>query len=62
MTQGNVVISNLKEWGYAGPVLPVHPQAREIDGWSAINSVSDLPSDTDLAIVAILLPLTFPIC
>lgn len=53
MTQGNVVISNLKEWGYAGTVLPVHPEAKEIDGLSAINSVSDLPRDTDLAIVAI---------
>jgi acyl-CoA synthetase (NDP forming) len=53
MTQGNVVISNLKEWGYTGAVLPVHPQAKEIDGLAAINSVSALPADTDLAIVAI---------
>lgn len=53
VTQGNVVISNLKDWGYDGAVLPVHPQAKEIDGLSAINSVADLPSGTDLAIVAI---------
>ncbi|MGI6853200.1 acetate--CoA ligase family protein [Mesorhizobium sp. 1B3] len=53
MTQGNVVISNLKDWGYKGAVLPVHPQAKEIDGLSAVNSVAELPSETDLAIVAI---------
>ena len=53
VTQGNVVISNLKEWGYQGAVLPVHPQASEIDGIAALNSVAALPADTDLAIVAI---------
>jgi acyl-CoA synthetase (NDP forming) len=52
-TQGNVVISNLKEWGYKGAILPVHPEASEIDGLAAVNSVASLPSDTDLAIVAI---------
>ncbi|MEO3999403.1 acetate--CoA ligase family protein [Mesorhizobium sp. CAU 1732] len=53
VTQGNVVISNLKEWGYQGAVLPVHPQAREIDGLAACNTVAALPAETDLAIVAI---------
>jgi acyl-CoA synthetase (NDP forming) len=52
-TQGNVVISNLKDWGYNGTILPVHPEAKEIDGLAAVNSVASLPSDTDLAIVAI---------
>jgi acyl-CoA synthetase (NDP forming) len=53
MTQGNVVISNLKDWGYSGAVLPVHPQANEIDGLRAFRSAADLPGETDLAIVAI---------
>lgn len=52
-TQGNVVISNLKDWGYNGTIFPVHPEAKEIDGLAAVNSVASLPSDTDLAIVAI---------
>ena len=52
-TQGNVVISNLREWGYKGAIMPVHPEATEIDGLAAVNSVASLPSDTDLAIVAI---------
>lgn len=53
MTQGNVVIANLKDWGYGGAVLPVHPQAAEIDGLKAFNSVAALPPETDTAIVAI---------
>lgn len=53
MTQGNVVISNLKDWGYNGAVMPVHPQASEIDGLRSYRSAADLPAETDLAIVAI---------
>ncbi|MCC6305851.1 MAG: acetate--CoA ligase family protein [Rhodobacteraceae bacterium] len=53
MTQGNVVIGNLKDWGYRGRILPVHPEAASIDGFGALNSVAALPPDTDVAIVAI---------
>jgi acyl-CoA synthetase (NDP forming) len=52
-TQGNVVIANLRDWGYGGTILPVHPQASEIDGLPAFNSVAALPENTDVAIVAI---------
>lgn len=52
-TQGNVVIANLKEWGFAGSVFPVHPQATEIDCLPALASAADLPDNTDLAVVAI---------
>ncbi len=53
MTQGNIVISNLKEWGYSGQVLPVHPEASEVDGLQAYRDVAALPAGTDTAIVAI---------
>lgn len=52
-TQGNVVLANLKDWGYRGAVLPVHPQATQIDGLAALRSVAELPPETDVAIVAI---------
>lgn len=52
-TQGNIVIANLRSWGYGGAVIPVHPQAGEIDGLAAVPSAAALPADTDLAIVAI---------
>ena len=42
-TQGNVVISNLREWGYKGAIMPVHPEATEIDGLAAVNSVASSP-------------------
>lgn len=53
ITQGNVVISNLREWGYKGGVHPLHPQAGEIDGHTAYNTASALPAETDTAIVAV---------
>lgn len=53
VTRGNVVISNLRNWGYDGRILPIHPQADRIDDLPAVNSVSALREDTDLAIVAI---------
>lgn len=53
ITQGNVVIANLKDWGFKGAIHPIHPQAKEIDGLAAVQSVAELPRDTDLAIVAI---------
>jgi acyl-CoA synthetase (NDP forming) len=53
VAQGNVVISNLRNWGYDGRILPIHPQADRIDSLPAVNSVSALREDTDLAIVAI---------
>ncbi len=52
-TQGNVVLGNLKSWGYGGRIVPVHPQAAEIDGLAAVNAVAQLGEDTDVAIVAI---------
>lgn len=52
-TQGNVVIDNLRKWGYRGRVLPVHPSAAEIDGLPALNAVEALPQGVDTAIVAV---------
>ncbi|MGO4677428.1 acetate--CoA ligase family protein [Bosea sp. 2YAB26] len=53
VTQGNVVISNLKSWGYTGEILPIHPQADQIEGLRAVNSVAEIRAETDLAIIAI---------
>ncbi|MCC6852696.1 MAG: acetate--CoA ligase family protein [Rubrivivax sp.] len=53
MTQGNVVIANLRDWGYRGAVLPVHPLAERVDGLAALRHVAELPPETDVAVVAI---------
>jgi len=36
VSQGNLVITNLKEWRFPGPVIPVHPNAASIDGLPAV--------------------------
>ena len=53
VSQGNVVIANLREWGFSGRVVPVHPTADAIDGVPAVASPDALPEATDLAVVAI---------
>lgn len=53
VSQGNVVIANLREWGFEGRVIPVHPKARSIDGLPAVSSPDALPVDTDLAVLTI---------
>lgn len=53
ISQGNVVIANLKNWKWQGEILPVHPTAPEIEGFATVKSISDLPRDTDTVIVAI---------
>lgn len=53
VSQGNLVIANLKEWGFPGRVIPVHPKASSIDGLPAVSSPDALPEGTDLAVLAI---------
>ncbi len=53
VSQGNVVIANLKDWGFPGRVIPVHPKARSIDGLPAVPSPDAMPVATDLAVLAI---------
>ena len=50
---GHVVFANLMAYGFAGPVYPVHPQARHVGGVRAYPSVLDVPDDVDLAVVAV---------
>src|SRR5579875_2329818 len=54
--QGNGVLRNLREVGYAGRVIAVHPTAAAIDGFEAVGSISALPEGTDTAVVAIPAP------
>ncbi|MCG3751939.1 acetate--CoA ligase family protein [Amycolatopsis sp. Poz14] len=51
---GNRVLRYLKQHGYAGRVVAVHPKAEEIDGFPAVPSLTDLkPGEIDLACVAV---------
>src|SRR5580698_8017018 len=55
-TQGNGVIQNLQNAGFAGRIIPVHNTAAEIDGLPTAGAIEALPHDTDLAVVAIPAP------
>jgi acetyltransferase len=49
---GQVVAQNLFHSGFEGPILPVNPKRRAIEGVLAYNSVDDLPFAPDLAVIA----------
>jgi acyl-CoA synthetase (NDP forming) len=44
---------NLRQGGYGGEVHRVHPRGEPIDGQSAVERVTDLPEDIDIALCAV---------
>ncbi|QJE74385.1 bifunctional acetate--CoA ligase family protein/GNAT family N-acetyltransferase [Aerophototrophica crusticola] len=49
---GQVVARNLFNAGFDGPIMPVNPRERSIEGVLAYPSVADLPVVPDLAVIA----------
>lgn len=49
---GAVLMRNVVEGGFAGPIYPVHPHAKEIAGLRAYPDVAALPETPDLAVIA----------
>lgn len=52
-TQANGVIRHLRDYGFPGPIYPVHPSAATVEGLPAYPSLSDLPEPVDYAFVGI---------
>jgi acetate---CoA ligase (ADP-forming) len=50
---GRRVLGALVAGGFNGPIYPVNPQARELDGRACYASLSDIPRGVDLAVVAV---------
>ncbi|MDT7579154.1 MAG: hypothetical protein QOK35_418, partial [Pseudonocardiales bacterium] len=50
---GNAVLLHLLRGNFAGPVYPVTPDARSVGGVRAYASVTDIPDEVDLAVVAV---------
>lgn len=48
---GNVLARNLFDGGFAGPVLPVNPKYRAVEGVYAYPTVAALPQVPDLAVI-----------
>lgn len=49
----NTFIRRLKDFGFAGSIYPIHPQANEIEGLTAYPSMAETPEPIDYAYVAI---------
>src|SRR5699024_2117601 len=52
-TIGQTSLRNLLGGDFRGPVYPVHPEARAVAGVRAYPTVSDIPDEVDLAVVAV---------
>lgn len=50
---GNIVVRNIIDSGFKGPVYPVNPNAQAIRGLQTFAKVADIPETPDLAIIAI---------
>jgi acetyl coenzyme A synthetase (ADP forming)-like protein len=50
---GSEILRNLRETGFTGALIPVHPVAERIDGLRAFPSVSAIPDPVDLAIIVV---------
>jgi Acyl-CoA synthetase (NDP forming) len=49
---GRTILFN-KQFGYSGKIIPINPAKSEIQGYKAYPSISDVPDEVDLAILAI---------
>ncbi len=52
-TVGRAILHNIVTGGFTGPVYAVNPHARTIEGVPCVASVSDLPGQVDLAVIAV---------
>jgi len=50
---GNSVMKNLINGGYKGAIYPINPKAVEILGLKSYSSITEVPSDVDVAVFAI---------
>ncbi|GAA3614035.1 bifunctional GNAT family N-acetyltransferase/acetate--CoA ligase family protein [Marihabitans asiaticum] len=50
---GHQVLAHVLDTGFTGAVYPVNPEADEVLGLPAVATVSDLPGEVDLAVVAV---------
>jgi acyl-CoA synthetase (NDP forming)/RimJ/RimL family protein N-acetyltransferase len=50
---GREILRNIVTAGFAGAVYPVNPRAASMEGLRCLHSVSDLPRDVDVAVLAL---------
>lgn len=52
-TVGNVLLRNLRQAGFSGPLVGIHPEAEMIDGVPCFPTLASAPSPIDLAVIAV---------
>ncbi|MQX35186.1 bifunctional acetate--CoA ligase family protein/GNAT family N-acetyltransferase [Roseospira navarrensis] len=52
-TVGNLIMRNLLQGGFEGPIMPVHPKSQAVTGVLAYPTVEDLPIVPDMAVVVV---------
>jgi acetyltransferase len=50
---GTLFLMALKDQGFAGPIYPVNPRAKEIDGLRCYPRLADLPDPVDMVVVMV---------
>jgi len=50
---GHLVLQNLVTAGFTGPIFPVNPNARSVNGILAYPSIDEVPGQVDLAVLAV---------
>ncbi|HEV2451016.1 MAG TPA: GNAT family N-acetyltransferase, partial [Streptosporangiaceae bacterium] len=53
---GREILHNIVTGGFAGPVYPVNPRGRSMEGLHCLPSVADLPEHVDMAVIAVPAP------
>ncbi|MGE0712108.1 MAG: acetate--CoA ligase family protein [Planctomycetota bacterium] len=54
---GHLVVKNLVEFGFTGPVFPINPQARSVRGIRAYPDLDAVPDEVDLVVLVVPAPL-----
>ena len=50
---GHIVIKNLVDHGFKGPIYPINPKSSYIKSFKAYPSVEDIPDEIDLVNISI---------
>lgn len=53
VTLGNEIINQVRNFGFAGDIYPIHPSAEEVEGLRAYRTFADLPETVDYAYISI---------
>ncbi|MEW6458539.1 MAG: acetate--CoA ligase alpha subunit [Bacillota bacterium] len=50
---GNIILKNVISSGYGGQIIPINPREKEIEGYPAYASVTEVPGSVEVAVIAV---------